>query len=302
MELNHLKVFYEVAKIGRFTEAAKRLNISQSALSRSVALLEESEGVQLFERSKQGVALTPLGTEVFLRCEELFQTFSDIEGLCRGTRETCEGPLRFATTDHVTNDLLVDPIQSFRRKFPLVIPSLFTGTPDEIGHALLNTECEFGLLFSKLPLPQIESQVLRAEQMALVCHPDVWKKNKGASDEKTLKKVIQSVGYIASIGAILQSRPSRVLSELFGGMPRIGLEANSQEAQKRFCLKGGGVAYLARFMVEKDIERGRLFEIPVDHPHVFNLWVATRKGRQLSLSARTFLEHLKEEGVATAKA
>ncbi|MGZ3722685.1 MAG: LysR family transcriptional regulator, partial [Bdellovibrionales bacterium] len=38
MELNYLRVFYEVAKVGRFTEAAKRLNISQSALSRSVAL------------------------------------------------------------------------------------------------------------------------------------------------------------------------------------------------------------------------------------------------------------------------
>lgn len=295
MELNHLRVFYEVAKIGRFTEAARRLNISQSALSRSVALLEESEGVQLFARSKSGVALTALGTEVFLRCEQLFQTFHDIERLCRGTRETCEGPLRFATTDHVTNDLLVKPIQAFRRRFPLVIPSLFTGTPDEIIHALLNTDCEFALLFTKIPLPQIEYEIVRAEKMALVCHPDIWKKNKQSSDANTLKKVLQSVGYIASIGALQNTRPSRVLSELFGEMPRIGLEANGQEAQKRFCLAGGGVAYLARFMVEKEIHNGRLFEIPVDHPHIFNLWLATRKGRQLSLSARTFLEQLKEE-------
>ena len=44
MELNHLRAFFEVAKVGRFTEAAKRLHISQSALSRSVALLEEGEG------------------------------------------------------------------------------------------------------------------------------------------------------------------------------------------------------------------------------------------------------------------
>jgi DNA-binding transcriptional LysR family regulator len=300
MELNHLRVFYEVAKIGRFTEAAKRLNISQSALSRSVALLEESEGVQLFERSKRGVALTPIGTEVFLRCEELFRTFHEIEGLCRGTRETCEGPLRFATTDHVTNDLLVGPLQSFRKRYPLVIPSLFTGTPDEIVHALLNTECEFGLLFSKVTIPQIDYQILRAaEPMVLVCHPDVWKKNKSSSDAKTLKKVIESVGYIASIGALLQTRPSRVLQELFGEMPRIGFETNSQEVQKRICIKGGGVAYLSRFMVASEIESGKLHEIQVDHPHVFNLWFATRKGRQLSFTARTFLQHLKDEGVAT---
>ena len=293
MDLNHLRVFFEVAKSGRFTEAAKRLNISQSALSRSVALLEESEGVQLFERSKQGVKLTPVGHEVYLRCERMLQTVNEIEGVCRGTRETCEGPLRFATTDHVTNDFLVKPIQAFRNQYPLVIPSIFTGTPDEIAHALLNTECEFGLLFSKVPITQIEYSELRGEPMALVCQAELWKKNKMPSDTKTLKKVIQNVGYIASIGALSQNRPSRVLQELFGEMPRIGLEANSQESQKRFCLSGGGVAYLARFMVEKEIQSGKFFEIPVEHPHVFKLWVATRKGSYLSFSARTFLDSLR---------
>jgi DNA-binding transcriptional LysR family regulator len=77
-------------------------------------------------------------------------------------------------------------------------------------------------------------------------------------------------------------------------MPRIGLETNNQEAQKRFCLNGGGVAYLSRFMVEKEIETGRLFEIPVESPHEFNLWLAKRKGLELSLSARTFLDTLKK--------
>lgn len=295
MELNHLRVFFEVAKVGRFTEAARRLNISQSALSRSVALLEESEGVKLFERTRKGVALTPIGTEVFLKCERLFQQFHEIESLVRGTRETCEGVLRFATTDHVTNDLLLRPIQSFRRKHPAVIPSVFTGPPDDIANALLNTECEFGLLFTKVALPQIDYEVLRSEEMALVCHPELWKKHKAGTTTKTLKKILQDAGYIASIGATLQSRPSRVLSELFGEMPRIGLETNSQEAQKRFCLEGGGVAYLARFLVAGEIARGALFEIPVGEPHSFNLWLATRKGRPLSLAARTFLEHLRAE-------
>ena len=292
MELNYLQVFYEVAKAGRFAEAAKRLNISQSALSRSVALLEESEGVQLFLRSKQGVTLTPIGTEVFHRCQQLFQTYHEIEDICRGKREVCEGPLRFATSDHVTNDLLVKPIQAFRRRFPKVVPSIFTGSPDDIAHALLTTESEFGLLFSKPALPQLEFRPLRMEKMALVVQPTLWKKHKAASTAKTLKSVVDEVGYISSIGALVQARPSRVLTELFGEMPRIGLETNNQESQKRFCLEGGGVAYLARFMVEKEITGGKLFEIPVESPHEFYFWVATRKGRQLSLTARTFLEHL----------
>lgn len=295
MELNHLKVFFEVAKIGRFTEAAKRLGISQSALSRSVALLEQAEGVKLLERSKKGVSLTLLGAEVFQRCEELFQTFHEIESICRGTRETCEGPLRFATTDHVTNDLLIKPLQTFRAQYPKVVPSIVTGVPDAVIQALLDTECEFGLLFSKVAVPQIEYTPIFPIVMALVCQTELWKKNKMPSSEKTIQRILRSQGYIASVGALVQKRPSKVLQELFGEMPRIGFEANSQETQKRICLEGGGIAYLARFMVEGEIRSGRLFEIPVENPHPFNLWLATRKGHSLGIVANAFVEHLRLE-------
>jgi LysR family transcriptional regulator, cyn operon transcriptional activator len=297
MEMNFLKVFYEVAKCGSFTEAAKRLHISQSALSRAVALLEEGEGVQLFERSKRGVALTSIGSEVLLRCEHLFQSVREIENLCRGTRETCEGFLRFAATDHITNELLADQIQAFRRRFPKVIPSILTTTPDEIAKAVLETEIEFGLIFVKVPLPQLEYQKLRPEQMALVCQTEVWRRNRQATNDKTLKAVLQDVGYIASIGATQQKRSNRVLTELFGEMPPIGIEVSGQETQKVFCLKGGGVAYLAHFMVDAEIRSGQLFEIPVDDPHTFDMWLVTRKGKKLSLAALSFLRFLNEEGI-----
>jgi DNA-binding transcriptional LysR family regulator len=291
MELNYLRVFFEVAKAGKFSEAAKNMNISQSALSRSVALLEEVEGVTLFDRSKSGVVLTTKGQEVFTLCEQLFRKEKEIEDLCRGVQEKCEGPLRFAATDHTINDYLVNPIQEFRRMYPKVVPSIYSGTPDNIIDALMNTECEFAFLFSKINTPQVEFTKLQPEKMAVVCHPAIWKECKSSNNEKTLKKVIQNYGYLSSIGALLGSRPSRVLMELFGEAPKIGLETNSQEGQKRFCLAGEGVAYLARFMVKNEIENGELYEIPVEHAHEFNLWFAKRKGRHLSLTARMFLKH-----------
>ncbi|WP_413289212.1 LysR family transcriptional regulator [Bdellovibrio sp. HCB337] len=295
MELNYLRVFFEVAKSGKFSDAARKMNISQSALSRSVALLEESEGVTLFDRSKKGVALTPKGQEVFHLCEQLFRTEKEIENLCRGIQEKCEGPLRFSAADHVINDYLVKPLHEFRRKYNKVVPSIRSGTPDEVIQAVLNTDCEFGLLFAKVNLPNVEYRILHREAMAVVCHPRLWKENKSSSNEKTLKAILKNYGYICSIGALLETRPSRVIMELFGEAPQIGLETNSQESQKRFCLAGEGVAYLSRFMVAKEIESGKLFEIPVDHPHSFNLWLATAKGKHLSLTSRMFLKHLRPD-------
>ncbi|MEK2688014.1 LysR family transcriptional regulator [Bdellovibrio sp. GT3] len=292
MELNYLRAFFEVAKAGKFSEAAQKLNISQSALSRSVSLLEESEGVILFDRSKSGVALTAKGRDVFQLCEDLFRTEKAIENLCRNVQETCEGPLKFAATDNVVNDYLIEPLHTFRRQYPKVIPSITSGSPDDIINSLIHTDNEFALLFAKVALPNIEYQKISSEVMTLVCKPEIWKECKSSSNEKTIKKILEKYGYLCSIGALQSTRPKRVVMELFGEMPQVGLEMNSQEAQKRFCLSGEGFAYLTRFMVEDEIKKGMLFEVPVDNPHEFNLWLAYRKGRQLSLTSRTFIEHV----------
>lgn len=292
MDLSYLRVFYEVAKAGKFSEAAQKNNVSQSALSRSVALLEEQEGVLLFDRSKKGVSLTTKGQEVFLLCEQLFRTEKEIENLCRGVQEKCEGPLRFAASDHVVNDYLLQPLHEFRRLYPTVVPSIRSGSPDEIVQALLTTNCEFGLMFAKVTIPHIEYHRLQPEPMALVCRPDIWKENRSSNNEKTLKAVLKKYGYLCSIGALLEGRSSRVMLELFGEAPQVGLEINSQESQKRFCLAGEGVAYLSRFMVKNEIDSGKLFEIPVESAHQFHLWLAKARGKQLSLTSRMFLKHL----------
>lgn len=293
MELNYLRVFYEVAKIGRFTEAAKRLNISQSALSRSVALLEEGQGVKLLNRSKKGVELTEVGNEVFRHCEQLFQTVHKIDEICRGISEVCEGPLNFATPDHVINYMLVQPLQLFRREYPLVIPKIVIGSPEEIIESVVRGDSEFACLFAKVVTPQIVFEPLREEPMALVVQADLWRAHKGANIAATQASILKEVGYISSVGAQKQSRSAKLLQEVFGKMPRIGFEINGQEAQKRICLLGGGIAYLSRFMVDEELKNGSLYEIPVDEPHVFKLWLATRKGEALSAPARVFTDRLR---------
>lgn len=302
MELNYLRVFYEVAKSGKFSESAKKLNISQSALSRSVSLLEESEGVVLFDRSKNGVQLTPKGNEVFRLCEKLFHTEKEIEDICRGAQEKCEGYLRFAASDHIINHLLPEYIRSFRNEHPEIVPSIRSGTPDEVIQLLLTTECEFAFMFAKINSPQIEFRRLHSERMSLVCHPDLWKECKSTNNEKTLKKIINKYGYISSIGASLDRRSSQVLLELFGEQPKIGFEINSQESQKKYCMAKEGVAYLQHFMVKKEIESGELHEISIEHIHEFPLWLAKPKGKNLSLNSRTFLQHLGMEFASKSEA
>jgi DNA-binding transcriptional LysR family regulator len=292
MELNHLRYFYEVAKSGSFTEAARRLHISQSALSKAVALLEDAEGVQLFQRSKQGVVLTSVGSEVFQKSEAIFQTVIEIQNTCRGTQETCEGILRFGASDHVTNYLLVSKIREMREKHPLVTPSVFSGTPNEITAAILSNEIEFGLFFTKLNIPQIIYEPLFEIEMAVVCHPKLIPDLKAGQSVARLRTALRETGFIGSIHSQYQTHPSQDFMDLMGDQPNIGFESNSQETQKRLCIEGGGVAFLARFMVEKELKKGSLVEVTLVKPLKLSLHLARRKSRPLSVSAKTFVELL----------
>jgi LysR family transcriptional regulator, cyn operon transcriptional activator len=289
MELNYLRAFYEVAKSGSFTEAARKLHISQSALSKAVALLEEQQGVKLFIRSKRGITLTPTGDEVFLQSERLFALVIEIEASCRGRTEIIEGPLYFGASDHVANYLLVSPIQQMLKKYPGVLSRVASGTPHETVDLILRNEIEFGLFFTKLGIAGVRYETLSKVEMTAVVSPPTQKKL------GSLKEIVRQTGFIGSIKAQYQHHPSKDLMQLMADSPRITLESNSQEMQKRFCLAGGGVAYLARFMVEKELHDGTLVEIPLKKKISIDLHLATRKGRELSLTARTFLNLLRSQ-------
>ncbi len=293
MELNHLRYFYEVAKSGSFSEAARRLRISQSALSKAVALLEDREGVRLFERSKKGVALTEIGSEVYARSESVFQQLTEIENTCRGTKQTCSGLMPFGASDHVTNYLLVSVLQKMRADHPLVIPSVMSGTPHEIIAGISSNAIEFGLFFTRVPAPGLAYEVLQTVAMAVVCHPRLKKEVLAADKPAQLRNALNKLGFIGSVGLHYQHHPSEELIKLLGEQPNVAFEASSQETQKRLCLAGGGVAFLARFMVEREIKSGELYEVELARPLKYDLLLATRKSQTLSLSARTFLSLLR---------
>lgn len=292
MDLGYLKAFYEVAQLGSFSRAAEKLHISTSALSRSVALLEESEGVQLFVRSKTGVTLTPVGTEVFVKCEKVFNTCKEIESLCQGKRENCEGVLSFALIDHILNYMLAEPLQEFLNLHPKILPSIYTEGHFEVIERVKSANVEFGFTFTKVPDPLVEYKKIIKKPMAVVCHPGLWRESHSSSTKKTLQKVVAKRGYISSLDLHVQEGPLQVVKEIFGEVPKVSFEVNSQESQKSIALAGGGIAFLSKFMVEKEIENGSLVEIPTEKTYSFNLWLLTRTGRELSLNSKTAIDFL----------
>lgn len=79
MNYNHLRYFWAVAREGRLTAAADKLNLSQSALSSQIRALEERMGVSLFERRGRGLILTRAGQLALQYAEVIFSTGEELQ-------------------------------------------------------------------------------------------------------------------------------------------------------------------------------------------------------------------------------
>ena len=71
--LSQYKIFYEVAKAGNISRAAKELYISQPAISKAIGKLEDSLGLSLFTRSSRGVQLTAEGEILYQHTRDAFE-------------------------------------------------------------------------------------------------------------------------------------------------------------------------------------------------------------------------------------
>jgi len=85
MNLHHLRLFRAVAADGTLTGAARRLNLSQSALSTQIKALEASLGHDLFERKGRGLALTEAGRIALDHADAIFRTAEDLAAVMRET-------------------------------------------------------------------------------------------------------------------------------------------------------------------------------------------------------------------------
>lgn len=118
LDWDKLKVFYFVAKAKSFNRASKDLNISQSALSRHVQLLEHLLKVQLFNRVPRGLVLTKQGEILYEKVKEMFSSLEDAKTAIQEETSEPSGSLKVATTVALANLWLVERVAGFLELYP----------------------------------------------------------------------------------------------------------------------------------------------------------------------------------------
>src|SRR5262249_48461738 len=124
-DLNSLMIFATVVEAKSFSEAARRLKMPTSTVSRRMADLEKQLGVVLIERSTRSLRLTDVGSEVFEHARQSCEISEAVDNIASNHVSTVSGELRLSAPPSISDTLLAPLVGAFQATYPKVRIQVF---------------------------------------------------------------------------------------------------------------------------------------------------------------------------------
>jgi LysR family hydrogen peroxide-inducible transcriptional activator len=167
--LRDLEYAIAVAETRHFGRAAERCGVSQPALSEQIRKLEGLLGVDLFERGRRGVQITPHGEIVLARAQRLLADAQDLLHVARGNADPLETTLRLAAIQTLGPYYLPYMLRQAREAFPRLSLRLREGQTEPLLELLRNGGLDLVLAALPLPADGLTTFPLFHEPFVLVC-------------------------------------------------------------------------------------------------------------------------------------
>lgn len=166
IEIQQMKQFMAVARAGNFTKAAKDLNLSQSALSRSIQKLEDEIGQPLFERRPREVVLTDLGEVFRERVREILKLTEDTFSFLSEAGH--KGRIRLGAIPTIAPYFLPTILQSFSQENPEVSVLVQEDTTENLLLRCNRGEIDLAILALPVSVKYLETEPLFDEELFVV--------------------------------------------------------------------------------------------------------------------------------------
>ncbi len=177
MELDQLRHFLKVAARGNFTHAANEIGVSQSALSRSIARLEEELGQPVFERQTRKVVLSDTGRILLARAERILALVDDLNREIHDDGRT--GRIRVAAIPTIAPYFLPVVLRDFSHSYPEASVIVQEDTTELLLKRLSEGEIDVAILARPIDAKHLQVEDLFEEELFLVLsaeHPLCAKK------------------------------------------------------------------------------------------------------------------------------
>ena len=172
MELRQLKYFVTVAKTLNFSDAARKLFITQGTLSQQIKQLEDEMGFQLLSRTSHSVTLTEAGEELLPIAKKTIEESENCRKKMNELRGALTGSLSIGVT-HSFSMLLGGTIRDFIKKHPGVKLKIYYKTATELSEMLQDGDLDLFLAFKPAQLSDdIEAETLFPSRLSVVMRKD----------------------------------------------------------------------------------------------------------------------------------
>lgn len=146
MDTSSLQAFVETAKLGSFSQASQKLFITQSAVSKRIAQLEEQLGVRLFDRIGRQISLTESGRALLPKARHILAELEDARRLIDNINSKVEGRISLAASHHISLHRLPDTLRRFTKKYPNVELDLRFYESEIAYEAVVHGDIELALI------------------------------------------------------------------------------------------------------------------------------------------------------------
>ncbi|PWI17389.1 LysR family transcriptional regulator [Streptomyces sp. Act143] len=288
MELRLLVTFEKVAAVLSFTRAAAELSYAQSSVTGQIRALEDSLGVELFDRLGSRIRLTEAGERLLPYARQIIELGEEARAAVAGTEEP-SGTLAVGTMESLTSYRLPPLLELFHHRYPKVRLSLRTTLGDETRQALRQGTYDVGFLMeAETEHPGLDSEVLAVEPLALVAAPEHALRGRELTSADLLGQ------------SLLATEPGCAYRDLFErelnsrGGPVDFMEFGTIEATKRAAAAGLGIALLPEITVAAELAEGSLVRLDWEPPFTLRTQLAWRAGKRLPAHARLFAEQARK--------
>lgn len=250
--LKQAEAFFWIAELGSVVDAAERLNLAQSTLSKRVLELETMVGAALFERSNRAVSLTRIGENLVPVAAELLKLEMSFRETAAGPR-AFSGPFRFGVTELVALTWLPKLIVAMKEEYPDVVPEpevdasvlLFNKLADRRLDLVIGLDPPAAAGFKTVPLDSVTLQWM--------CAP-------GAGPESDMVPLAE----IANYPILTQAEGSGLQKLVVDWLNTSGIKfdrivkCNSLSVLSALAAAGLGITFLTERYFRPEIESGRL--------------------------------------------
>ncbi|MGI6031259.1 MAG: selenium metabolism-associated LysR family transcriptional regulator [Eubacteriales bacterium] len=266
MDLRQLEAFVLIAQGSSFSEAARRLYLTQPTVSAHIASLERELGEKLLERSTRSARLTPAGEKLYRTARRMIALRDQVLEQFGVPQEPQAQEVAVGASTIPSKYMLPQLLADFRRKYPDCSFRVVYGTSAQLLEQVRSREIPLALvgLMDPTRLEGCTAQPVYVDRLVLVT-PNTFYYRALWEQQAPLEQLLQEPLILREFSSGARKEAENYLHSMGVEEQRLRVVAriNDQETIKRAIAQGVGISIMTGKAVEEECREGRLLSFPL---------------------------------------